>query len=254
MADPQDKAESAEEQKQEPVPSSETENNQSQEAAPETEETSEAPAGDSEEKLELDDEVKQRTAEQFEKLKEQLRQTRDELFEVKSRVEPQKAESDKPLYDKSTGLVDIEALEQLRRDAREAKKTVEQLQKERADQEVNSLYDAYPQLKEPKTSSDKEFFDEAEKVWVHSQTNPEKYGGKPLSQKQAADFAKKRMTNKTQDKSESKEQASAGASGQPSQGVASKTSEEDTQRLQVGTRLGDRDSMIARMRAIRETK
>lgn len=245
------KAESDENQK-EPVPSSEPETNQSQEAA-QSEETSEAPAGDSE-KLELDDEVKQRTAEQFEKLKDQLRQTREELFQMKDKSKSEKEE--KPIYDPSTGLVDVDALEDIRREAKEAKQALSQFQKSQADKEIAELYSTYPELKSPKTESDKQFFDEAEKLWVHSMSNPDKYGGQPLTQKQAADLARKNMTKSQpkKEESESKEQASASASGKPTQGVTSATSEEDLQRLRMGTRLGDRDSMVARMRAIREAK
>lgn len=252
MADPQ-KTDPDESQNQELDNSSDTETNQSQEAAGESQETSEAPAGDSGEELELRDDVKQRTAEQFEKLKEQLRQTRDELFQVKNKVE--KPSEDKPLYDKTTGLVDIDALEELRRDAREAKKTVESLKKERSENEVLDLYSAYPELKNPKTPEAKELFDEAERYWLHSMSNPDKYNGKPLTQREAADLAKKRMT-KTQPKeeSESKIEASATASGKPSQGVARTTSQEDLERLRLGTRMGDKDSMIARLRAMRESK
>lgn len=257
MADSQ-KADNAEEKQQEPMPGSEesTETNQSQEVADESQEASEAPAGDSEE-LELPEGVKERTSEQFEKLKEQLRQTREELFEMKSQIPPKKEEPERPLYDPKTGLVDIEALEQLRKDAKSAKKELESLRRIDADREVQSLYDTYPELKNPRTKQDKEFFDEAEKIWLHSQANPEKYGGQALSQKGAADLARRRMNaNKPTESSnaEAKQQASADVSGKPTQGVARQTSEEDLNRMREGTRFGDRNSMIARMRMIRESK
>ena len=96
---------------------------------------------------------------------------------------------------------------------------------------------------------------------MHSQAYPEKYGGESLSQKQAADLAKKIVGEKPETPSEEaqrlepKEQASFGASGQPSQAVRSRvSSEEEFERLKFGTRIGDKDAMIARMRAIREAQ
>ena len=51
---------------------------------------------------------------------------------------------------------------------------------------------------------------------------------------------------------EAKEQASLGASGRPSQAIAGELSQTNDEQLVVGTRMGDKDSMIARMRKIRE--
>jgi hypothetical protein len=260
MADSQDKADVAEEKQQEPMPGSEesTETNQSQEVVPSNVEgeASEAPAGDSQEELELPKGTKERTTKQFEKLKEQLRQTRDELFQLKDQVpQPKPAEEERPLYDPKTGLVDIEALEQLRRDSQAAKKELSSLKRQGADREVQSLYDAHPEMNPNSKGFNQEAFDEAEKIWLHSQTNPEKYGGQALSQKQAADLASKSMKAPEPEESsnaEEKQQASAEASGKPTQGVARQASEEDLEQLRFGTRTGDKDSMIARMRLIRE--
>lgn len=257
MADSQ-QAEVAEEKQQEPVPSSgeqSTEMNQSQQVADESQEASEAPAGDSEE-LELPDGVKERTSEQFDKLKEQLRQTREELLQIRDSVAPKKEEAVKPLYDPTTGLVDIEALEQLRKDAAEAKKELANLKRQGADKEVIDLYESHPELNPNAKKFNQDLFDEAERLWMHSQAHPEKYGGKALTQKQAADRAKAKMNvpKPTESSDSEKQQASAQASGRPSQAVAKTTSEEEMEQLRFGTRVGDKGSMIARMRMIREGK
>lgn len=262
MTDSQ-QAQDAEDKQQEPMPSSDeqsTEINQSQEVADESREASEAPAGDSEE-LELPEGTKERTSEQFEKLKEQLRQTRDELFQVKSQVQPSVDEDIKPLYDPKTGLVDIEALEQLRKDAREAKRELYNIKNQGKEKEVQELYDTHPELDPNTKKFNQKLFDEAEKIWLHSQAHPERYNGRPLTQKQAADRAKQIMQGTKVDSSaeaksvdtDAKQQASVQASGKPSQAVARQTSQEDLERLRFGTRVNDKDAMIARMRMIRES-
>lgn len=266
MAANQKAEENAEEQaQQEPMPSSEEKGQEvadSQQAADESQETVEAPAGDSD--GELPKGVSDRTREQFEKLQTQLKETRERLFRQQSSDVPEDGEI-KPLVDKSTGLVDIVALNEVQQKAYDAEKRArnleQRIQQQAQDGQVRELQSAYPELKNPKTKEAKDFFDESERVWMHSQAYPEKYGGESLSQKQAADFAKERMGNKPEtakqeaQRMEPKEQASLGASGQPTQGVQSKVaSEEENQRLQLGTRFGDKDSMITRMRAIREAE
>lgn len=262
MTDSQ-QADNAEEKQQEPVPSSEeqsTEINQSQEVAQETGEASEAPAGDSEE-LELPKGTKERTTEQFEKLREQLRQTRDELFQVKSKVEPKADEELKPLYDPKTGLVDIQALEQLRKDASEARRELAQMKSQGKDREVQELYESHPELDPNAKSFNQKVFDEAEKIWLHSQAHPDRYDGRPLTQKQAADRAKQIMQGTKVDSNaeekeasnDAKQQASVQASGKPTQAVARQTSQEDLEQLKFGTRMNDKNAMIARLRMIRES-
>ena len=264
MADDTKQAENAEEQAQQPaVPTGEQkgqEETDSQEVAGESQETLETPAGESE--GELPKEVSERTTQQFEKLKAQLREAREKLFRQGS--QEQVGGEMKPLYDPTTGLVDVEALTDLQKRTFAAEKKVAQveqnIQLKAQETQVNELYSAHPELKNPKAKDAIELFNESERIWLHSQAYPEKYGGEALSQKQAADLAKKKMGNKPEtpieeaQRLEPKEQASLGASGQPTQGVKSKiSSEEELNRQRLGTRLGDKDSMISRMRAIRET-
>src|SRR3990167_20676 len=258
-------ADNAEEQAQQSAMPTEEQKGQeiadSQKSAQETGENFETPAGDSEE--ELSDSVKERTREQFDKLKARLRAAEEVLVkQSSSKVSDGEL---KPIYDPYTGVVDTKALDDLQRRVYNAERKAQEVetsfQQKSNDDQVRELYSAHPELRNPKTKEAKEFFDDAERIWMHSQAYPEKYGGEVLSHKQAADLAKKRMSEKseTQEKEaqnvESKEQASLAASGRPTQGVQSKvTSEEDLQRLRHGTRLGEKDSMISRMRAIREAQ
>lgn len=253
-----DKAQ-VDENPQESMPDSE-QKTETQEPAPQ-EDSLEARALDSEE---LPNGASDRTREQFDKLKSHSKELERQLYELRQRTFNEErfrsTEATKPLYDKTTGLVNIEALEELQRKAdnadRELRNLKDNFQQNSMVARQRELYGAYPELKNPKTAEAKELLDEAERIWMHSQAYPEKYGGESLSEKQATDLAKKRM-GKTEAKGasvESKEQASLTASGRPTQGVQNKTtSEEETNRLKVGTRLGDKQSMIARMRAIRES-
>ena len=254
-----------EETQTESMPDSNKESEQTQDAAPKEEnlETS----ADGSVTGELPDGVTKRTQEQFDKLKgqtaelkEQLREMRERAFNEQRFQNVQKTEEAKPLYDRTTGLVNLEALEDIQRKADTADKRSAQLEEQirqgRTLDENRELFSAHPELKEPKTKEAKELFDESERIWMHSQVYPEKFGGMSLTQKQAADLAKKRVSQSTPAETvESKEQASFAASGRPSQGVQNRvTSEEEQRRLSLGTRIGDRQAMIDRMKAIREAK
>lgn len=266
MADEKADKNVEEEAQQESMPDSEqkaTEQTDSS-VAQETEEALGTSADDS---GELPEGVSERTAEQFERLRGELREARQKAQTYESMLgrkqEPE--EEVEPLYDQKTGYVNVQALEKLQKQAldadKRAKRAEEQITKANQDAQVRELYNAHPELAKPSTKEAKELYDDAERIWLHSQAYPEKYDGMALSQKQAADLAKKRMGNKPEtpkqeaERLEPKEQASLEASGRPTQGVQAKVaSEEDQQRLAVGTRLGDRQSMIERMRAIRESQ
>ena len=260
MDDP--KANKTEEQaQQEPMPGSENKGQEStdtQTAVPtESGETAETQVGDSEE-LELPEKgVTERTREQFDKLKTQLREYRERLFNEQRFREPEKPEEVEPLYDKTTGLVNVKALEDIQRRTIEAEKRTkrveERFQQTTVNSQVREMHSAYPELKNPKTDEAKEFFNESERIWMHSQAFPDKYGGETLTQKQAADLAKRKLSGTPGEaQTAQKEEAALGASGKPTQGVQGRGTEDERQRLSLGTRTGDKDSMIARMRAIRE--
>lgn len=234
------------------MPTSETDQTETQEESLET------PAGGSE-NLELPEGVSERTKEQFDKLKSQSDALKAELASYRQKLFNQtETKEEKPLYDPVTGNVDISELEATRKralDTEKRLKTIEQnMVQQSHDQEVRALYEAHPELKDQKSKEARELYDEADRLWMHSQAYPEKYGGMVLTMKQAADRAKARVQTPTKEEIDAKEQASLAASGRPTQGVQSKiVSEEETQRLSYGTRVGDKQSMIERMRRIRET-
>ena len=214
--------------------------------------------------LKLPNDVPDRTAEQFEKLTESNRRLKEDMELLKNQSTQQPIEQpkteEKPLYDPKTGYVDIEALEGIRKDAKEAneraKRAEENLTSSNAESQLRNLYSAYPELKNPGTDEQKEFFDESERIYMHAALHPDKYGGNALTQKEAADLAAKRL-NRTETPEQAaetldvKQQASLSATGKTSQGVGDAQTEENLEKLRLGTRHGDEESMTVRMRNLR---
>jgi hypothetical protein len=260
-------------QQQEPMPSSdENATEQKQSEVAEQQEASEPLADGSEQ--ELPESVSERTTREFEKLKEQLREERNKRLQYEQSLGSQsKGSNVKPLYDPETGLVDIEALNDIQRRQMQAEERAGRAESTIANYienvQTKEAVSAYPELDTKSNKHDKDFYRATRALLMDSMAYPEDYGGGELSYKEAADIAKKRMdkadsqnTDKTAISKEmaavaserlaSKEQASLGASGQPTQGVQNKvSSNEEAERLSVGTRVGDKQSMIARMRNIR---
>lgn len=211
----------------------------------------------------LPDGVSDRTAKEFEKLKKQLREERERRMSYESSFGrgagvKQETVDDKPLYDPKTGLVDVDALNDLQKQVRIARE-----QAEKADREQRSYVEkvqtqealsVYPQLDPANDAFDESLHKATRAYLLDSMAYPESYGGHQLTYKQAADLAKGGFVNVPEATvSGLKEEASLGATGRPSQGVQRESSETQLQALRVGTRLGDKQSMIARLRALRQT-
>jgi len=262
MANDTQAQKSEEKAQTEPMPSSDnkvSEGTDSLGVAPIKEEAS----GISADNSELPEGVSDRTKEQFDKLTGQISELKDQLTQqvVPSPAPEKPKEARKPLYDPNTGIVDIAALENLRTQTEEANaratKAEQGLKEFSASSETKDLYTAHPELQDPKTDADKELFNESERLWLHSQMSPEKYGNKALSQREAADLAKSRTQTSVTPEEQAKratvkEQASLSATGKPSQGVAKELTADKQAQLATGTRMGDEQSMIERMRNIRQ--
>lgn len=226
-----------------------------QDAAPVTEEATEVPTS------ELPEDAKQRTREQFDKLKGEKEALQQELNQHKQVLkQPPQPEKETKLYDPTTGLVDTNALNKLGDDIASLKRENANLRQEAGNKEVTELLNSHPELdKDNKDKFNQELFDEATRLWMHSLAYPDSYGGRALTQEQAAVRAKKKVGKKETPEQQTeretvKEQASLGISGKPGQGVKTQTAEATHERLVMGTRLNQKGAMIERMRNIRVAK
>ncbi len=212
---------------------------------------------------ELPEGASERTAREFEKLKKQLREEREKRISLeysRNTPQPTKQEDEAPLYDEKTGLVNIQALNELQRKAKDADERARKIefnvQKQTLDVQERELVSAYPQLNPKADDFDEKFFNQTRAYLHDSLAFPESYGGRQLTYKEAADLARggssKETPQQEADRLGPKEEASLGASGRPTQGVQTQTSEQRLRDLQVRTRMGDKDAQIARLRAIRE--
>lgn len=211
----------------------------------------------------LPDSASERTRREFEKLQDKLREerTRREYFEgVYNTLNAPKPEPEAPVYDPNTGLINETALEQSRREAREAKERAL-----RAEQAVNSyLYQQeereanvnHPELK------DEGFKAQAEGIMYHSQVNPDRYG-KQLNLNEAANYLKgltkkqaEKVTAQAQkDALESiapKEQASLAAEG--GNVKSTESADYDYEQLRYRSRRNDIDAIAQRLNKIPPTR
>ncbi len=196
---------------------------------------------------ELPEEVSERTRTQFEKLTTQLRTEREKREQLEStfaRMQP--AQTVKPIYDPITGILNESVFTDTQKQAYEARQKADTLEKELialreerqqsvVDQERNTAYTAHPQLDpQDKKSFNKDFLVEARRIKIDSMLNPQDYGGKQLSLKEAGDKAKQslsqQLTKATEEAKKQgaeeaitnltpKEQASLEAQGSPARQV-----------------------------------
>jgi len=221
----------------------------------------------------LPDETKERTREQFEKLTshnkelaDALERTQQQLDDYRRRVfndqRFQEVQPEQPLYDQNTGLINVQALEDLQQRLIKAEVKLQATEKgvTQVSQTVEEkeAFASYPELNRNDGNFNEEFHKLTRAIAMDSMVYPDQYKGNPLTFKEAADLAMKQMKKEEKQEQaqgekaeEEKEQASLGASGRPSQAVARELFETDDQRLSVGTRLGDKQSMIERMKRIR---
>lgn len=222
-----------------------------QEAAPVKEEATVAKTGS-----ELPEGVKERTKEQFDKLQAEKESLKTKLEIAESLARPKVPEKEpRKLYDPLTGLVDTNQLNQLGTKVESLEKENQRLKQVGQDKEAVELFIAHPELdSKNKEKFNQELFDEADKIWMHSQVHPDKYGGRALTQRQAADLAKEKTPVAPDAEKEArtaKEQASLSTPGRPGQGVKDTgVSAERSEQLRDRTRRGDKQSMIERMKAI----
>lgn len=248
--------------------------------APEVQQPTEAPnqttdvSTQPQDELALPDGVKDRTAEQFEKLKQQLAEERTRRMEVEQYynslsqtsapvnpyLQPQ-VPTEAPIYNPETGEVNIQSLEEMRRKTAEAelaaKRTQEQFQKYLEKQQEAEAYSVHPDIDPKSREFDQDKYKITRAILADSMFNPKDYGGQELTLKQAADLAarqqakqieqvKKEVAQQVVEQVTPKEQASLEAIGRSD----ARVSVQDHQSLSLRTRTGDWDAIAARMKGI----
>jgi hypothetical protein len=203
----------------------------------------------------------ERTAREFERLKSQLREERTRRQQLEQASYQQPKVDDTPLYDPSTGFVDVNGLEVMRKTATTAEKRAMQaetkLEKYIQTQQEQEAYNAHPELNPDARGHDSELFRLTRAIITDSMMNPEEYGGKELTAKQAADLAKKQRGKVIeQAKQEAateaieqltpKEQASLEATGRSDRRVDTR----DFGDLVERTRRNDLDAISQRLKNI----
>lgn len=146
----------------------------------------------------LPESAAERTRREFDKLKEQLRQerTRREYVEsVFQSMQPKQPEPQiTPIIDPDTGLPREDVLTDIQRRALEAeqraKNAESQVQSYLQEQENRATYAVYPELDPQGPTFNKDLHRRTRSFILDSMLNPDDYGGKQLSFKEAADLAK----------------------------------------------------------------
>jgi len=219
--------------------------------------------------LELPEGVQERTKEQFEKLKTELRSAKEKLgkletqtpketilepFRAKPATQPQSLIDQ--AYDPNTGVIDINALKQMEESLNKTRTELEQMKYQtQTEKDVlleNEAYAVYPELK-----TDRDFYDRTQALLLHSIVNPDRYGGKSLTPKEAAErvkapFAKvveaaeKTGAQKALEQLTPKEQAGLEAIGRSDR----RSTSADLATLSYQTRKGNIEAIVERLRNI----
>lgn len=272
--------EAEEDAQPEPMPSSDqqaADSVKSDVAAPSEEVSTQVKADD---ELQLPEGAPERTREEFDKLKQRNKRLKEEL-ERKKRTEsvfdsmrPQPEPAAPPavspeveqFIDPQTGYVDVGRLNQaMTQQRQEIAATRQQIQQYVEAEQEREAYKTYPELN-PKVADkfDDAFYRRTRAVLMDSMVNPQDYGNRALTLKEAADEAKgstgkvvekakKEGAKEAMEKLTPKEQASLEATGRSDRRAKVETgsSSED---LSVRTRYGDKAAIAERLSKIPPTR
>lgn len=244
----------------EPMPSSEQKTPES-DSPQDVETSSQVPSGQVNEEG-LPSDSKERTQREFEKLRNQLREERERREYAESvftSLQTKREPDIVPVLDPETGYVNETALTDIQRRAIKAEERAQNaenaVQKYFKEQEDREVYRAYPQLNPDSDKLDKSLHVETRKVMLDSMLNPQDYGNRQLSFKEAADLASGKLTG-TLDEAKKlgakealeslgpKEQASLEATGSPDRRNDALTTQSD---LAYKSRKGDVDAITERL-------
>jgi len=222
---------------------------------------------------ELPEAVSERTRAQFDKLRDQLRSEREKRIQTESafqsmQLPPRQEIAPTPIYDPNTGLLNEQVFTDVQRQATEAKNRAERAEQAVKnylnDQEARVTFEAYPELDPKAKTFDKGFHVDTRRIILDSMINPQDYGNKQLSFKEAADLVKK-GTSKVVDKAVNiakeegakqameqltpKEQASLEAVGTP---AARNDAGITYEQVRDQTRKGNLNAVMSRMASLKK--
>ena len=266
MADDQQAKNAETETQSEPMPSSDNK------TTPESTDVGQATEGtETTQEGGLPDSAKDRTKREFDKLQEQLisERTKREYAEgvynslYKQQQASKKADT-KPIVDPDTGLIDEKSLTNLDKRSVDAEKRVAELEQSVrgyiSNVEDREAYEAHPGLNpHVKDTFDRKLHIETRKILTDSMVNPQDYGGKQLSFKEAGDMAKGTGTEAVKEAKEKgakeavdnltqKEQASLAAEGSE---INRRNVTDDIDSLRSATRLGDDEALAERLNKLK---
>ncbi len=222
---------------------------------------------------ELPSEASERTKERFDTLTKELkeeRQSREALERAFNTLKPKedvKPETQAPIYDPDTGLLNEQALTNVQLRAQEAEKQAQETKKQldgyleeqkkaaqvREDEEA---FKAHPELDPKDKAFSKDLRDMTASLMLQSMIHPEDFGNKQLTHKEAGDKAKDlvaKLSGKVSEKAAQeaieqlspKEQAALDATGSHTQ-----SSDDNIESLRRRTQRGDEDAIVARLHKI----
>lgn len=259
MADDPQAEQKVEDPQPEPTPSSE-------QRAPDTKEAEAAsPQGEGDSQpddLKLPDDVKQRTSEQFDKLKSQLAEERDKrlryerMFNQMSPAEQRQERRENPeWFDPETGNVDVNTLDNqfqtMRQQLDQANRTIQGFVSREDERQAKAAYKAHPQLDPNRDDFNEDFH----KAVVGYLANAYAEGKNP-TMKQAADTirgfgtsevkkAEKEGAKKALEQLSPKEQAALEAESR-----SDKRNAGDLETLRERTRRGDETALLERLKSL----
>lgn len=214
---------------------------------------------------ELPEGVKERTTQEFEKLREKLRTERQRRMYLENafdRFEPQQQQQAPPVYDPNTGLINEQALTNVQRQAsvaeQRAARAEQSLREFKLQQEEREAFGAYPELNPLNKSHNKAFHRQVRAILTDAMLNPDDYDGRQLSFKEAADLAKrvnpqllesakKEGAKEAIENLTPKEQASLEATGTPAR---RRDVETDLDTLKKRSRKGDLGAIVERLKKV----
>lgn len=262
MADQQQAEQAEKETPAEPTPSSEQKTSEpvAEEASPKGDSASQARG----EELELPEGAKERTAQQFEKLRRELKEERERARRYEQmfgkQVQPQTPKPQEPTrdwYDPETNMVDVNKLQQynqyLESQVGQLNQRVQSIAESDQRKQELEAFGTYPELDPNADKFDRNFSDAVQGALTSAYLRGETPTFKEVADK-IAEFAGKRVkaaekegATKAMEQLTPKEQASLEATGRSDKRTEVR---EDAQELAKRTRTGDIDAIMERLKGV----